>query len=99
LNSNFTEGGATSSRFAALETGVVDATILPVPAVIFAREKGYNELAFLGDVGQFPQNGFGATKKKIGENPDEVYKWSGRHCAGCCSCRMQIIRTKSFKSL
>jgi NitT/TauT family transport system substrate-binding protein len=67
-------GGATSSRFAALETGVVDATILPVPAVIFAREKGYNELAFLGDVAQFPQNGFGATDKKIRENPEEVYR-------------------------
>jgi ABC-type nitrate/sulfonate/bicarbonate transport system substrate-binding protein len=52
-------GGATSSRLAAMETGVVDATILPVPAVIFAREKGYNELAFLGEVAQFPQNGFG----------------------------------------
>ena len=67
-------GGSTSSRFAALETGVVDATILPVPAVIFARDKGYNELAFLGDIAQFPQNGFGATEKKIRENPDEVYK-------------------------
>jgi NitT/TauT family transport system substrate-binding protein len=67
-------GGSTSSRFAALETGVVDATILPVPAVIFARDKGYNELAFLGDIAQFPQNGFGATEKKIRENPEEVYK-------------------------
>ena len=67
-------GGSTSSRFAALETGVVDATLLPVPAVIFARDKGYNELAFLGDVAQFPQNGFGATEKKIRENPEEVYK-------------------------
>jgi NitT/TauT family transport system substrate-binding protein len=67
-------GGSTSSRFAALETGVVDATILPVPAVIFARDKGYNELAFLGDIAQFPQNGFGATEKKIRENSEEVYK-------------------------
>jgi ABC-type nitrate/sulfonate/bicarbonate transport system substrate-binding protein len=31
-------------------------------------------LAFLGYVAQFPQNGFGATKKKIRENPEEVYK-------------------------
>jgi ABC-type nitrate/sulfonate/bicarbonate transport system substrate-binding protein len=67
-------GGSTSSRFAALETGVVDATLLPVPAVIFARDKGYNELAFMGDVAQFPQNGFGATEKKIREDPEEVYK-------------------------
>jgi ABC-type nitrate/sulfonate/bicarbonate transport system substrate-binding protein len=67
-------GGSTSSRFAALESGIVDATLLPVPAVIFARDKDYNELAFLGDVAQFPQNGFGATEKKIRENPEEVYK-------------------------
>ena len=52
----------------------MDATLLPVPAVIFARDKGYNELAFLGDIAQFPQNGFGATEKKIRENPEEVYK-------------------------
>jgi ABC-type nitrate/sulfonate/bicarbonate transport system substrate-binding protein len=31
-------------------------------------------LAFLGYVAQFPQNGFGATEKKIREDPEEVYK-------------------------
>jgi NitT/TauT family transport system substrate-binding protein len=67
-------GGSTSSRFAALETGVVDATVLPVPEIIFAKAKGYNELTFLGDIAQFPQNGFGATEKKIRETPEEVYK-------------------------
>ena len=67
-------GGSTASRFAALESGLVDATVLPVPEVIFARAKGYNELTFMGDIAQFPQNGFGATEKKIRENPDEVYK-------------------------
>lgn len=67
-------GGSTTTRFAALEAGVVDATVLPVPEVIFARNKGYNELTFMGDIAQFPQNGFGATEKKIRESPDEVYK-------------------------
>jgi ABC-type nitrate/sulfonate/bicarbonate transport system substrate-binding protein len=56
-----------------MESGVVDATMLPVPAVIFAKAKGYNELAFMGDIAQFPQNGFGATEKKIRENPEEIY--------------------------
>ncbi|MET0500136.1 MAG: hypothetical protein ABW172_01290 [Candidatus Binatia bacterium] len=28
----------------------------------------------MGDIAQFPQNGFGATEKKIRESPDEVYK-------------------------
>ncbi len=67
-------GGSTSSRFAAMESGVVDATVLPVPAVIFAKAKGYNELTFMGDIAQFPQNGFGATERKIRENPDEIYR-------------------------
>jgi NitT/TauT family transport system substrate-binding protein len=67
-------GGSTASRFAAMESGLVDATLLPVPAVIFAKAKGFNELAFMGDVAQFPQNGFGATEKKIRENPDEIYR-------------------------
>jgi NitT/TauT family transport system substrate-binding protein len=67
-------GGSTASRFAAMESGVVDATMLPVPAVIFAKAKGFNELAFMGDIAQFPQNGFGATEKKIRENPDETYR-------------------------
>jgi NitT/TauT family transport system substrate-binding protein len=67
-------GGSTANRFAAMESGVVDATMLPVPAVIFAKAKGFNELAFMGDIAQFPQNGFGATEKKIRENPDEIYR-------------------------
>jgi NitT/TauT family transport system substrate-binding protein len=67
-------GGSTASRFAAMESGVVDATMLPVPAVIFAKAKGFNELAFMGDIAQFPQNGFGATEKKIRESPDEMYR-------------------------
>jgi ABC-type nitrate/sulfonate/bicarbonate transport system substrate-binding protein len=57
-----------------MESGVVDATMLPVPAVIFAKQKGFTELAFMGDIAQFPQNGFGATEKKIRENPDEIYR-------------------------
>jgi NitT/TauT family transport system substrate-binding protein len=67
-------GGSTASRFAAMESGVVDATMLPVPAVIFAKAKGFNELAFMGDIVQFPQNGFGATEKTIREDPDEIYR-------------------------
>ena len=67
-------GGSTSSRFAALEAGLADATVLPVPEIIFAKAKGYNELTFMGDIAQFPQNGFGATERKIRESPDEVYR-------------------------
>jgi len=66
--------GAAASRYAVLESGVVDASLLSVPENIIAMEKGYNELIFLGDVIEFPQNGFGTSEKRIRENPDEVYR-------------------------
>jgi ABC-type nitrate/sulfonate/bicarbonate transport system substrate-binding protein len=67
-------GGSAASRYAVLETNVVDASFLSVPENIIALEKGYNELVFSGDVVEFPQNGFGTSEKKIRENPDEVYR-------------------------
>jgi NitT/TauT family transport system substrate-binding protein len=67
-------GGSAASRFAVLESNVVDASFLSVPENIIALEKGYNELIFAGDVIEFPQNGFGTSEKKIRENPDEVYR-------------------------
>ena len=67
-------GGSAASRYAVLETNVVDASFLSVPENIIAVEKGYNELIFAGDVVEFPQNGFGTSEKKIREYPDEVYR-------------------------
>lgn len=61
------------NRLAALESGAVDAALLGVPENIIAVEKGYRELLFLGDVISFPQNGFGASVRKVQENPEEVY--------------------------
>ena len=66
--------GSAASRYAVLESGVVEASLLSVPENIIAVEKGYNELLFLGDVVEFPQNGFGTSDKRIRENPDEVYR-------------------------
>jgi NitT/TauT family transport system substrate-binding protein len=66
--------GNAASRFAVLESGVVEASLLSVPENIIALEKGFNELLFLGDVIEFPQNGFGTSEKRIRENPDEVYR-------------------------
>jgi NitT/TauT family transport system substrate-binding protein len=67
-------GGTAAGRLAVLESGAVDASLLSVPENIFAREKGFNELLFLGDVVEFAQAGFGATEKRIKESPDEVYR-------------------------
>jgi NitT/TauT family transport system substrate-binding protein len=66
--------GNAASRYAVLESGVVDASLLSVPENIIAQEKGYNELIFLGDVVEFPQNGFGTSEKHLRDSPDEAYK-------------------------
>ena len=66
--------GNAASRYAVLESGVVEASLLSVPENIIALEKGYNELLFLGDVVEFPENGFGTSEKRIRESPDEVYR-------------------------
>jgi NitT/TauT family transport system substrate-binding protein len=66
--------GSAASRYAVLESGVVDASLLSLPENIIAAHKGFNELIFLGDVVEFPQNGFGTSEKKIREDPDEIYR-------------------------
>jgi ABC-type nitrate/sulfonate/bicarbonate transport system substrate-binding protein len=58
----------------AVSFGCVESQPPSLPENIMALEKGYNELLFLGDVIEFPQNGFGSSDKKIRENPDEVYR-------------------------
>jgi NitT/TauT family transport system substrate-binding protein len=67
-------GGTAAGRLAVLESGGVDASLLSVPEVFFAREKGFTELLFLGDVVEFAQSGFGATERRIKENHDEVHR-------------------------
>ncbi len=61
------------NRLTALESGAVDAALLGVPENIIAVDKGYHEILFIGDIVNFPQNGFGASVKKIQESPDEVH--------------------------
>jgi NitT/TauT family transport system substrate-binding protein len=60
------------NRLTALESGAVDAALLGVPENIIAMDKGYTEILFIGDIVNFPQNGFGASVKKIQESPDET---------------------------
>ena len=67
-------GGSGAGRLAVLEQGVVDASLLSVPENVIALNKGYNELIFLGDVVNFPQNGFGTSVTRIQQQPEEVYK-------------------------
>lgn len=67
-------GGTAAGRLAVLESGAVDAALLSVPENFFAKQKGFNELLFLGEGIEFAQAGLGTTEKRIKENPDEVYR-------------------------
>src|SRR5881628_1860956 len=61
------------NRLTALESGAVDVALLGVLENIIAVDRGYNEILFIGEIVNFPQNGFGASVKKIQQSPDEVH--------------------------
>lgn len=61
------------NRLAALDSAAVDAALLGVPENILAVDRGYNELLFVGDIVNFPQNAIGASTKRIQEQPEEVH--------------------------
>jgi ABC-type nitrate/sulfonate/bicarbonate transport system substrate-binding protein len=61
------------NRLAALDSAAVDAALLGVPENILAVDRGYNELLFVGDIVNFPQNAIGVAARRIQERPDEVY--------------------------
>lgn len=59
-------------QVAALKAKAVAAIALAPPLNLIAREEGFKELAFSGDIMDHPTNGFGTTDKRIKENPDQV---------------------------
>lgn len=66
--------GAASIRLAAMETGSVEAAIMPVPWNITMRAKGFKELIFAGKVVSQPLTGIATTKRKIEQNPEQAKK-------------------------
>src|SRR3989304_2709844 len=61
--------GAASIRMAAMETGSVQAAIMPVPWNSRMRQKGFKELIFAGKGISQPLTGIATTKEKIEQNP------------------------------
>jgi NitT/TauT family transport system substrate-binding protein len=64
--------GLETTRFAALAAGSVEASVHTVPNNVLLRQKGFREMVFLGDVIEFPSNGFTTTDRRIKENRDQV---------------------------
>jgi NitT/TauT family transport system substrate-binding protein len=65
-------GGAT--RYTALESGSIHATMLVPPLNKVAREKGFNELLYFNEIMRVPLSGLSVHLDKIKESPDEIVK-------------------------
>jgi NitT/TauT family transport system substrate-binding protein len=59
--------GFPATRVAALTAGSIDATIVVPPDNVLLKQKGFRELLFLGDVVEFPSNGFATSERQLVE--------------------------------
>ena len=66
--------GAASIRMAAMETGSVQASMMPAPWNVRMKQKGFKEMMFAGDVISDPLNGIVTSKEKLDKNPEQVKK-------------------------
>jgi NitT/TauT family transport system substrate-binding protein len=66
--------GGSAGRLAALQGGMIQATVLVAPFNLQAEKLGYRSLLWLGKIMDFPQGGLGAHDKKLQENPQEVVR-------------------------
>jgi NitT/TauT family transport system substrate-binding protein len=64
--------GFENTRVQALVSGNLDATIVVPPSNVVLKQKGFNELVFLGDMIDFPSNGMTVSERRLKENRDQV---------------------------
>jgi NitT/TauT family transport system substrate-binding protein len=66
--------GNTPDRLQALRAGAVDATTLTLPADIHAERFGLRRLAFMGDMLESINGGYGVSDRWLQQRPDQVKK-------------------------
>jgi NitT/TauT family transport system substrate-binding protein len=66
--------GSDTLRYAALQSGTVQATHMPIPLNIQMRKEGYQELFYAGKILQRPLTGLATTTEKIRKNPNQVQR-------------------------
>jgi NitT/TauT family transport system substrate-binding protein len=66
--------GAASVRMAAMETGSVQASMMPAPWNARMKQTGFKEMMFAGEVISDPLNGIVTSKEKLDKNPEQVKK-------------------------
>ncbi len=64
--------GPDAIRYAAIQSGAVQASIMPLPWNVRMKREGYNELFYAGKVFHQPLTGLMTTTDKIEKHPDQV---------------------------
>jgi NitT/TauT family transport system substrate-binding protein len=70
----FLQIGGSSSRYAALESGAIDAVMLVPPFNNFATKRGFNQLLSFNEIMNIPLGGLAVHNQRIKEKPDEIVK-------------------------
>jgi NitT/TauT family transport system substrate-binding protein len=70
----FLQIGGSASRFAALESGAIQAAMLVPPFNNFATKRGFNQLISFNEIMSTPNGGFAVHTQKMKEKPDEIVK-------------------------
>jgi NitT/TauT family transport system substrate-binding protein len=70
----FLQIGGSSSRFAALDSGSIDAAMLVPPFNKLAQKRGFNEILSFNEIMNIPLGGIAVHTQKIKEKPDEIVK-------------------------
>jgi NitT/TauT family transport system substrate-binding protein len=74
--------GLPTTRVAALSAGSVDATVVVPPDNVMLRQKGFRELLFLGEVVEFPSNGYATTERQLIEKRELTKRLLRALCRG-----------------
>jgi len=70
----FLQIGGTPSRYAALESGSVDAVMLQPPFNKIAQKRGFRELIAFNDIAKVPLGAIAVHRDRIKERPDEIVR-------------------------
>jgi NitT/TauT family transport system substrate-binding protein len=70
----FLQIGGSSSRYAALDSGSIDAAMLVPPFNKLAKKHGFNEILSFNEVMNIPLGGLAVHTQKIKEKPDEIVR-------------------------
>jgi NitT/TauT family transport system substrate-binding protein len=70
----FLQIGGSSSRYAALESGSIDAAMLTPPFNKLAAKRGFHEILSFNEIMNIPLGGLAVHTQKMKERPDEIVK-------------------------